>query len=93
MATRRRNSFRSKVDALSKLMFQLGLVLWAGLALSATSDLKGEIVEVNEDFGNLNTDIPAAQLPLEVGQPFVFQCRDGVFEATFAGWYSEVPEG
>jgi S-adenosylmethionine hydrolase len=99
MDTRRRIGYRRLLTALSRLQIHLSLVLLvflglsASLALSAISSLSGEIVEVNDQFGNLNTDIPAAQLTLKVGQPFVFQCRDRDFEATFAAWYSDVPEG
>jgi S-adenosylmethionine hydrolase len=69
----------------------IGGLLTSGAVAAATA--AGTIVEVGMGYGNLQTDVSAENLGLTPGDRFTFTCREATFPATWAEWYSDVPEG
>lgn len=55
--------------------------------------VEGTIVAIDFGFGNLQTDIPASAMTIDLGDPFTFSCNDASFPATWASWYEDVAEG
>ena len=67
------------------------LLLQSPLTHAATHS--ATIVRVGDSYGNLETDLAAATLALSEGARFRLACGEKTFEATWAVWYGDVPEG
>jgi S-adenosylmethionine hydrolase len=72
----------------------------AGDAVEATAEevavgtvIEGTIVAVAFDFGNLQTDIPASAMTIDLDDPFTFSCKGASFPATWVSSYEDVAEG
>lgn len=70
----------------------LVLLMFPAAAEPVTS-VEGVVLSLGQHFGNLNTDIPMAALPLELGESFVVNCNSHSEMATLAADYADVHAG
>ncbi len=91
---------RNVISLVAYLCFLAPAVIAVGDAAEATAAevakgtvIEGTIVDVDMGYGNLQTDIPADAMTIDLGDPFTFSCKGASFPATWVSWYEDVAEG
>ena len=63
------------------------------MAAEQKASAEGVVLSLGQHFGNLDTDIAIAELPIELGETFVINCNSRSVMAVLAADYADVHAG